>query len=383
MEQYDYIICGAGCAGLSLAYRLADSSFSHLKILLLDKQEKNSNDRTWCFWTKDQHLFDSVVYKHWNRINFYGEKPLERLEIAPYRYQMIRGIDFYEYTLAKLNKCAHIDIKYEAVESIKESEYAAIVTTERSKYQSSFVFSSIVNQFPEKDDLFVWQHFKGWIVETAEPCFDKDVATFMDFRIDQGGETRFVYVLPHADNKALVEATVFSKDIWSSERYDKVLEKYCTDYLKLSEFKILEEERGAIPMTTATFTADRSKRMIPIGTLNGTVKPSSGYTFTRIQEECDQLMEQIRANTNKVVAHRQKPRFLAYDKTLLHVLLTNKESGKRVFSMMFEKNRVPNIFKFLDERSSLLTEASIFKTLPIWSFTKAFLWENVFKRTKR
>ena len=49
--HYDYIIIGAGAAGLMLANAIAnDSYFQDKTVLLLDKDPKNSNDRTWCFW---------------------------------------------------------------------------------------------------------------------------------------------------------------------------------------------------------------------------------------------------------------------------------------------------------------------------------------------
>ena len=48
---YDYIIVGAG-AGLSLADRLCDPAFAGLNILVIDKEIKTGNDRTWCSWYK-------------------------------------------------------------------------------------------------------------------------------------------------------------------------------------------------------------------------------------------------------------------------------------------------------------------------------------------
>ena len=48
---YDYIICGAGASGLILASSMLDDKyFSNKKILLIEKENKNLNDRTWSFW---------------------------------------------------------------------------------------------------------------------------------------------------------------------------------------------------------------------------------------------------------------------------------------------------------------------------------------------
>ena len=53
MNKYDYIIIGAGASGLLLADAMGnDSFFADKKILILDKEAKKTNDRTWCYWEK-------------------------------------------------------------------------------------------------------------------------------------------------------------------------------------------------------------------------------------------------------------------------------------------------------------------------------------------
>ena len=57
-KQFDYIIVGAGCAGLSLAMHMMKSSaFTQSQILIIDKAPKQVNDRTWCFWEQENGLF--------------------------------------------------------------------------------------------------------------------------------------------------------------------------------------------------------------------------------------------------------------------------------------------------------------------------------------
>ena len=58
-----------GCAGLSLAVHLIQSGkFSDKKILLIDKESKIQNDRTWCFWENENGLFQNIVYKSWEKV---------------------------------------------------------------------------------------------------------------------------------------------------------------------------------------------------------------------------------------------------------------------------------------------------------------------------
>ena len=300
----------------------------------------------------------------------------------PYSYQSIRGIDFYRYTLDAIESCAHIDIRYEAVSSITpEADGTAKVLTVQRTYRCKRAFTSIVEQFPAQDFHFIWQHFKGWVIETEEEIFDDRTATFMDFRIDQQGETRFVYVLPYSKNKALIEATIFSKEQWDNEQYDPIIRSYLSDYLNLNSYKIIETEHGAIPMTTSRFSTLQSSSVIPIGTLNDSVKPSSGYAFIRIQEEADRIIHLL--SSAKAINLRRTGRFRWYDRTLLDVVIRGKKGAKQIFSLMFQHNTPQEVFKFLSEHTSLWEEIKIFWTLPFWPFLSSFWMSNVLNKTKK
>ncbi len=84
--DYDYIIVGAGAAGLSLAYHLVQVGLRDKQILLLERAPKTTNDRTWSFWEVGEGPFEPVVFRRWDRVWFHGEGLSERLEIVPYAY---------------------------------------------------------------------------------------------------------------------------------------------------------------------------------------------------------------------------------------------------------------------------------------------------------
>ena len=255
------------------------------------------------------------------------------------------------------------------------------MSTTKGVYLAQVVFTSIVDSFPDQDFHFVWQHFKGWVIETKDESFDDRTATFMDFRIDQQGETRFFYVLPYSKNKALIEATIFSKERWPVEQYDQLIRNYISDYLEVENYKKIDIEHGAIPMTTSRISKLRSGSIVPIGTLNDSVKPSSGYAFVRIQEEADQIITLL--TEQKPLNLRRTGRFRWYDRTLLDVVIKEKKSAKNIFSLMFQHNTPQEIFKFLSERTSLWEELRIFWTLPFWPFLSSFWHGNVLNKTKK
>ena len=199
MNRFHYIIAGAGCAGLSFLVRLLQTGqFSEKKILLIDKEPKTANDRTWCFWEKEPGLFEPIVYKNWQQLWLYGKDYGALFHIDPYTYKMIRGFDFYQYCLNIIRKYPNVTIEYAAVRRIENEAGGAVLETDQQLYYADHIFSSIIFEKPllKKHQYFLLQHFKGWIIETQQPVFDVQEATLMDFRISQERGTAFVYVMP-------------------------------------------------------------------------------------------------------------------------------------------------------------------------------------------
>ena len=88
--KYDYIIAGMGASGLSLAMRLAKSAVEFSRILIIDKAQKNKNDRTWCFWTKETNDWYAPLIKNsWQNISFNSTTYHNKFNIAPYTYVLI------------------------------------------------------------------------------------------------------------------------------------------------------------------------------------------------------------------------------------------------------------------------------------------------------
>jgi hypothetical protein len=47
------------------AYKMVQSGkFQHKNILLLDENSKKTNDRTWCFWTKETSIWGPLFQKN-------------------------------------------------------------------------------------------------------------------------------------------------------------------------------------------------------------------------------------------------------------------------------------------------------------------------------
>ncbi|TKK71558.1 lycopene cyclase [Ilyomonas limi] len=373
--HYDYIITGAGCAGLSLLMHMMQHHFfTDKQILLIDKDVKQSNDRTWCFWETSPGLFEDIVHHRWQQLDFYSNTFSARFDIDPYTYKMIRGIDFYNYVLQRANHFTNVSfVQEEVINSRNESEIATVNTINHT-YTADYVFNSIIFQptlLQTPGSLL--QHFKGWIVETPMPTFNDRVATFMDFRIKEKPSNTFVYVLPVSNNKALVEYTVFSPALLNKEDYDVGLQQYIQQFLNLSSYKILDEEFGVIPMSTYSFSKGEGS-IVNIGTAGGQTKSSSGFTFQFIQKHAAAIVQALmQAQTPHVNESLFDKRFRLYDDTLLNILYYQKSYASTIFSDLFKKNKPQQVLKFLDNETTVTEELKIMITLPKILFLPAAL----------
>lgn len=369
--KYDYIIAGAGCAGLSLAVHMIESGrFSEKKILLLEKDLKKANDRTWCFWQKDKTLFDPIVHREWQKLWIHSKDLSRLLDIAPYHYKMIRGIDFYNYCYEKIHRQKNFTVANKKLDHVFSIGNSTGAVAEGETIKAEYIFNSIVFEKPVlANEHWLLQHFKGWIIETELDSFDPACATLMDFRTEQRHATAFCYVLPLSARQALIEYTLFSKEKLNEDAYEQGLRSYISEVLNLNSYKIIHEEFGVIPMTDFKFPS-RQNNIINIGTAGGQTKGSSGYTFNFIQKHSARLVQQLIENGHPFLPPAPR-RFAFYDSVLLSILKNNRMPGEKIFTRLFKGNKPARLLKFLDNETSLREDVQIISTLPVLPFTKA------------
>ncbi|MDB4293565.1 lycopene cyclase family protein [Maribacter sp.] len=373
--EYDYIILGAGAAGLMLAKAMcSDVFFKDSSILVLDRDAKQTNDRTWCFWEKGKGRFDDIVHKKWGHIYFGGNQVSKRSKISPYTYKMIRGIDFYQSHLQHIENHPGVEFILGEVSDVKDDGNLVTVTTTTETYRAKKVFNSIFSYkmaTQQQKYPVLQQHFIGWFVKAATPIFQKDQATFMDFSIPQKGNTRFMYVLPFSDYEGLIEYTLFSEKRLPEDEYENAIQNYIKDNLGCENFEIIEKEQGSIPMTCYDFKEHHSVNVRNIGTAGGWSKASTGYTFMSTAKKIPIVIKHLKSG-KPLNQLNFRNRFWFYDLLLLDILQRNNERGGEIFETIF-KNRTPQlIFKFLDEETSLFEDVKYIMGCPKRPFIKAF-----------
>jgi len=375
MPKFDYIISGGGASGLLLAYKMAnDTYFDDKSILIVDKEKKSENDRTWCFWDKNEGFYDDILTKKWDNIIFKGVDIDINENINPYTYKMIRSANFYQKLWDVIDTKTNITFIQDDVLSITQKENYAEVKGAKGTYQTPNLCNSIFFDYPHENQNkypVLQQHFIGYFIKLEQPTFDENSATFMDFSIAQKGNTRFMYILPFSKTEALFEYTLFSENYLQEEEYKQAIVKYLAEN-GIENYEITEVEKGSIPMTSYPFWKHNSKNVLNIGTAGGWSKASSGYTFQNINKNTTKLIPYLKTG-KPLSTFYKKNRFWYYDLLLLDILYKKNQLGANIFSTMFKNISPQRIFKFLDEETSFPEELSIFIRMDKPLFMKALL----------
>ena len=354
MREFDYVIIGGGCAGLSLAYELEiHEKLKNKTLAIIEPRKEYKRDKTWSFWKVAPHNFDDCVKKNWENFSVNIPGKTNYLECKNFPYQSIDSGLFYEKIKNKLKKNENIFF-FKNIEEIN--------------MQNSLVFNSVPNI--KKNHLNLWQHFCGVEIKTDNDIFDEKIFNLMDFDCEQKESVHFFYTLPYTKNRALVETTWLSKMNDNSQKdYENQINNYIKNNLKIKNYEISYKEEGAIPLFYPLNKNEKNR--INIGTAGGMTRLSTGYTFLNIQEHSKYIRENIDNISNaKKFEIDKKYQFL--DEIFLRVLEKNPEKMSDIFFRMF-KTSPKTVIKFLSNKSNFFDDLSIIMKMPKLLFLKALI----------
>lgn len=381
-------MAGGGAAGLGLAYHLTRSSLRDRRILIIDLEPKRKNDRTWCSWRVEASPFAPIVAHSWSHVWFHGPDRSHRLALNPFRYELIRGEDYYQFVDTHLAAFPNVHFHFGRVARIVDGdgENPAVVEMEDgTSFAADWVFDSLflAREFrvDEARYHFLKQHFVGWFIRTEEPVFDVDAATLFDLRVDPYGEFRFMYLLPTSPTESLVEYTLFSSRLLPREEYEREIERYIPQYVTAGRYEIVEREDGIIPMTDQPFPRRGGRRILHTGTKGGAVKASTGFAFERTQRDCLRIVDSLERAGDPFHGDAAPRRYAMYDSMLLSILERHGgDRGREIFAALFENNPMARLFGFLDEQTSFHDDLKVMASVPPFPFIAAFfrvIWRRL------
>lgn len=372
-QHFDYIILGAGAAGLSLAYYMAQyPALQQSRVLIIDKADKNHNDRTWTFWGDPPADLAHLVHKSWHSLILRDrdqtvEAPIHHL---PYRY--IPGDAFYGFTKQAIDAQPSYQFLKATIEEVDTAKPRPEVTADGVTFTADYVFNSAfpgTSNLHEIQDEIAFQRFRGWEVEFETPILDPDQLTLMDFSLNPADDLRFIYVLPLSPQRLIINCTAFGQTPISLDFYEDQMHRYLRSQITDQHYRIVRYEGGMIPMSHLPLQRYHGKRVINLGILGGDTRASTGYTFIHAVQNAQALAGQL-AEGQAPVAEAHKPRHAFYDRIFLHVLAAQPKALEAGLMALFQRNSAKQVFRFLSGQTTLREEIPLILSLPIRPFVQ-------------
>ena len=373
MNNYDFIIIGAGCSGLSLLYEMNKSNILKNKTCaVFDKRKHFNKDKIWSYWNVFEHSFSDCLLDQWDKVIVKGNKEII-LDCKDFAYQSVDSEKFYNKILKDISGNKNIKLFLNrGVDEINEENGQVAIKSNDEIFKANLVFDSSLKNNNTNDNK-IYQHFYGCEINFKETANLSKYPILMDFNCDQGSWTHFFYTLPIGDKKIFIETTWISNQTnFSKEKYASEINEYIHKNLNYKkEYTIGYNEIGSIPMFHFQNETDY-KKVIKIGTAANLTRKSTGYTFLNIQKFTKELVQKL--IKNQIITNiRIQSKYNFLDRIFIKVLIEKRGNMHKIFLRLFKNNKTKDVINFLSNNSNFFQDIKIILSMPKLIFIKKLL----------
>ena len=385
-SNFDLVILGGGCAGLSLATELAHLGSACPHAAVLESRQTYSHDRTWCYFKDGEAASRADVQHAWQSMRVASGVGSIAFDCGAARYEMVNAGQFYKNAQIIINQSGNVDLKMGAVVTKPPEKQNDLwrIDTDVGVLYSRYVVDTRPAQLPHRDGAKLWQSFYGEEIECGVDTFDLACGDLMDFAAANACGARqalpdavcFVYVLPTTAKKALIEFTVFGPDPLSPEMLHSLHAQALTRRLGGAAFSVLRSEHGVLPMGTAPMVSAHDASYVVAGLTAGGARPSSGYAFARIQRWASRCAFSL-ANGNGPLGHAPDS-FIqrAMDALFLKLVHARPDLAPDLFVALFAGTDTQSVIRFLSDRATPWDYARVVASLLPGPLLRAMLGRN-------
>ncbi|MEU8820518.1 lycopene cyclase family protein [Actinoplanes sp. NPDC048796] len=374
IPDVDLVLVGGGGAASLVLAALGRERLPGVRLAIVDPVRKRGQDRTWAFWGTPGTAFDQLLSASWDRVDVVTPERRRVLELQPLRYAMLRSAPLYELAAEVEQRLGAVRITAPAGRVADDGDRVTVLDADGTPLvRAGFALDSRPRK-PARPGRTNWlQHFRGWWLEADRPVFDPESAVLMDFRTPQPARgVSFGYVLPVSDRFALVEYTEFSPAVLDGDAYDAALRGYADlTGLDLGALRVREVEDGVIPMTDGVFEARPSARVVRLGTAGGATRPSTGFTFSAMVRQADEVARAVAAGRPPVPKPAYPLRHRWMDAVQLRALDRGLVDGVAFFDRLFDRNPPDRVLRFLDGTTSWAEDLTLMASSPLLPMTRA------------
>ncbi|MFW5660410.1 MAG: lycopene cyclase family protein [Oceanicaulis sp.] len=366
-ERLDLAIIGGGCAGLSLARRLAEGGYDG-RFAVIEPRAHYTDDRSWCFWARERHPLASAVWTRWRFSKASGEDLTHHG--TRWRYQYVRSGDFYagaEHAIASAPRAELI--RGAAVTRLEPHRGGVRLDTGAGAFEARRVVDT--RPAPDAARAQLHQCFAGVEIE-APGAFDPHTAGLMDdMRVGPYG-FEFTYLLPFSQDRALMEHTVFSPRPVAPQSLipdlDTVLARR-----GLTAAREVRREGAVLPMGLLDTPVPPPPGVVRAGAAAGAMRPATGYAFRRIEAWADHCARSLIAGGDPAGEAGRSGAAHWFDSVFLRALSRENAPAPDWFFSMARSLGADGFAHFMSDEARARDYGAVLTSLPPAPFLAAAL----------
>ena len=300
MSHFDLALVGFGAAAMSLAVRLAEGYPG--RIAVIEPRRLPRDDQTWCGWRLRNHPFIDQATRCWSSwaVSHRGASVTRSSKALP--YEMLRASAVQARALAAIE--GRPDWQLYAEDTLVAATPTARGWCLHLGSGTDIEATQVLDSRPPALDMtrpWLWQSFIGREI-TGDGLDGNGPVRLMDFLADDAPVVNFLYELPIAEGRRLIELTRFTPVKPAPDELAARLDTLLAER-GYGGHAVAREEHGNLPM--APLDAPGEPGWMPIGTAGGSMRPATGYAFHAIQAWADQCAAALKRGDGPIAPTRR------------------------------------------------------------------------------
>ena len=344
------------------------------RVTVVEPRTEYTEDRTWSFWRTARDPFADCVRARWARwaVSAGGERVVRASPTL--RYETLSAMAVYERARHTIDGAANTELAL-GTRVVAEPRPVAggfVVETDRGACRAR----RVVDTRPAGGAAGFGQYFLGAEIEVDRDAFDDTTVELMAFAAPRRDRIDFLYVLPFAADRALVEATSFAPEPPPRAELEAALADAVERSAAGRAVREIRREHGFIPMRPQAAhrtAATGHPGWLRAGLVGGAARPSTGYAFQRIQRAADALAHELRRGEVPTPPAVDGPVTRWMDALFLRVVRRWPAAGPELFHALFKRAPADRLENFLAGSTASQDRLAVMGALPPAPFLRELL----------
>ena len=272
----EYLLVGGGLQNALVALALLERR-PDARLTVIEREPSLGGNHTWCFHAHDvpgaaRSWLDALVVKRWPAHDVLFPNHRRRLDDE---YNAVTSAQLHRVVSERLRSAPGARLVNASVRDVAEN---AVTLEDGTELQAELVIDARGPGQGAQGDAGGYQKFIGLELAVAKGSAP-ELPILMDATVAQLDGFRFMYVLPWADDRVLVEDTYYS----TSPHLDRAaLTERIVDYALRHGMRIervLREESGVLPIPTRHAPPPAPSGAMRAGYGGGLFHPTTGYSL--------------------------------------------------------------------------------------------------------